>query len=226
MILKHIEEVMCDSHKESFDYMMSWMAHLIQKPQDKVGVCLVFISEQGAGKGTFWEWFMNCVLGRRYSHTVTDLESLTGAFNKRMESKMLCVLNEIGTYGGSLKVFDKMKSILTDPTIYIQPKGLEAYECKDYCRYIMTTNSEWAARIEHSDRRWAIIAHSNKKIGDMKYFETLRSKLTQEQAAALVEYLKKLDISSWDRTKIPATKQRQEMKIIRCPRLCDLFTTL
>jgi hypothetical protein len=189
MIVSHIRDVMCDKDAEAFNYVMNWLAHLIQKPLDKVGVCLVFISEQGAGKNTIWDWIRAKIFGNKYSHMLTDLDSLTAAFNKRMESKMLCVLNEIGNYGGNYKSNDKLKSVLTDTTIYIQPKGLEAYEISDYCRYVMLTNSDWAARIETSDRRYAVFGCSNSKIGDCKYFDTLHNKLTDTQADAFVDHL-------------------------------------
>ena len=195
---------------EAFEYMVNWMAHLVQQPADKVGTCMVFKGKQGTGKNIFWEWFGEQIMGPWFL-PVNDLDALCGKFNKRMEAKLFCILDEIGNYGGGFKSNDKLKSILTGKVMTIEPKGKEAYTIHDYCRYVMFTNNDWPVKVEQSDRRYVILDVNEEKLGNTDYFQTLLSKLTKQNAAAFLGWLLKKDISKWDRSKLPVTDARKEM---------------
>jgi hypothetical protein len=48
-----ILEVICNNSSELFDYVYSWLAHMIQRPEEKPGISLLLLGGQGTGKGTF-----------------------------------------------------------------------------------------------------------------------------------------------------------------------------
>ncbi len=68
-------------------------------------------------------------------------------------------------------------------------------------------------KIEASDRRYAVFECSNCYVGGADYFKRLRSVLNDTNAAILFAYLSKYDISKWDRTEIPKTAVRNEIKM-------------
>lgn len=207
-ILDHLKHVLCAGNEAFYEYVLNWLAHLIQHPTDKVGVCLVFMGTQGTGKNLFWEWFGKHVLGR-YFTVLNRVEQLTGKFNKRMESKMLCVLDEVTNYG-TRKDNDQLKSIITGKTLWLEPKGCEAYEIADYCRFVILTNSNKPVRIEASDRRFPIIECGKRPPAE--YFQRLLPSLNAAQAWAMVDMLYNRDIKNWNRQEIPSTEVRTELK--------------
>ncbi len=53
LMKKHIRDVLCDSDKEVFRYLLRWLARLIQKPWVPGEVAIVLRGKKGIGKGIF-----------------------------------------------------------------------------------------------------------------------------------------------------------------------------
>jgi hypothetical protein len=49
----HIRNVLCAGNEEFYQFTLKFIAHMLQYPDRKCGVCLVFVSEEGVGKGQF-----------------------------------------------------------------------------------------------------------------------------------------------------------------------------
>jgi hypothetical protein len=62
-ILHHIDIL---TGHEGTDYLLNYLAHMVQRPGELPRVALVFQSEQGVGKNVFFENFANKVLGNEY----------------------------------------------------------------------------------------------------------------------------------------------------------------
>ena len=50
-ILEHIKELWCNNDENSYNYILDYFAHIIQKPYKKTSVLLALKSKQGGGKG-------------------------------------------------------------------------------------------------------------------------------------------------------------------------------
>ena len=106
--------------------------------------------------------------------------------------------------------FDKIKSYITDPTILIEPKGVDPYKIKNISNFILFTNHRDAIIVEESDRRYAIFEMSSAHINDTEYFSNIRKEcFNQSVADEFYTYL--LDFAAVDISKIPNTALRQEM---------------
>lgn len=151
VILNHLRNVLCNNEQKVYEHVLVWIAHLIQKPNDKAGVCLGMKSEQGTGKNLFWE-FMGRVIGKRYFYVANSLDEILQQFNSRREGKLLCILDEIQYYGGSYNMADKVKTLISGKETAINRKFEETYVVKDYCRFVMITNNDWFCKVELSDR--------------------------------------------------------------------------
>ena len=126
--------------------------------------------------------------------------------------KILTILNEIGTFGGSFAQSGKLKSFLSDKQQEIEPKGLESFSVQCFCRYVLFTNDNWPIMVDHDDRRWPAVTCDDSKANDKEYFTKLLAVKTPEVAAKFMWYLQHRDISNWDWNKIPNTTARTEMK--------------
>lgn len=211
-ILSHLKEVLCSDDEIIYDYVLKWIAHIVQKPCDKAGVPVILMkSEQGSGKNLFWD-FMGNVIGKKYIVTINDLNALTNKFNGRTEGKLLTLLNEIDNYGGNFKDNNKLKSILTDIDQTIEPKGKEAYKINNYSRNVMLTNNEWAAKISNDDRRFVPMDVSDHKKDDFEYFNKIFDSMNDRNAELFFHFLSQIDLTHFNVRTIPVTKLKEKMK--------------
>jgi len=58
--------------------LLSWLANIIQRPQQKIGIAVVLWSEaEGAAKGIIVEWFGKEVIGQEYYTKINKIGQLT-----------------------------------------------------------------------------------------------------------------------------------------------------
>lgn len=208
-MIDHVKYQLCNGNEKVFNQLMNWLAHLVQHPEQKTGVCIGMRSKQGTGKGLFWESFMSSVIGRRFVHTLNNLKALTSKFNERAKGKLLCILDEIGN--GKEEHFNQLKNILTSPEMYIEPKGKEAYRVSDFCRYVITSNTPWFCRVANDDRRYFIIQCADPKSPD--YYNKLShiAKHDTQTAKDFFNMLAHYNITK-PVTYVPNTEVRSELK--------------
>ena len=106
--------------------------------------------------------------------------------------------------------FDKIKPIITDATITIEPKGVNKYQIDNIANLAAFTNHRDSLPMEESDRRYACFGMSNCHINDSVYFKNLHDKcFNQTTANQFYSYL--LDFPAVDLNKILITELKQEM---------------
>lgn len=213
----HIENILCNGEKCSYEFFYKWLAQIIQQPSVIKGVALVFISGQGAGKNTFFDWFGNQVLGNDYYTTTCNIEHILGRFANGLTNKLLVNLDE--TRGKD--TFDKndtLKSLITANTINYEKKQFDVIQLNNFSRFVFTTNNTTPIKIEHDDRRFVVYQCSDKLKNNKEYFTKLYSWLgDKKNARAFYDFLMTIDISNvdWvnDRPKTAAYKDLQQVNI-------------
>ncbi|ADB04221.1 D5-like helicase-primase [Marseillevirus marseillevirus] len=212
-LLDHIFEVLADGSKENYEYILSWLSHIVKNPRQKTGVALVLLSEsQGAGKGIFTNFLLEKVFGRSLGTCIGDLERVVHRFNSSLDKKLLVVLDEVKPVdaGAYHKTFDTLKYMITEPTLQIERKGIETVEEESYLNFFITTNNSFAVRVEQTDRRYALFRCSDKRVGDEEYFKNFGKSLDQKCANNFLSFL--LGFEGMSLRKIPNTPLRQECK--------------
>ena len=64
LILNHMRNQV-GGEEEAFNYLLDWLALKIQQPGRRAEVALVFISNQGSGKNTLWDYVGETLLGEK-----------------------------------------------------------------------------------------------------------------------------------------------------------------
>mgnify|MGYP003632838112 CR=1 FL=1 len=162
-VLTHIKHIWCKGNEESFNYVMCYLAHIIQKPHIKTAVCLALKSEQGAGKGIIIK-LMEQIIGDTHFSQNSNAEHLFGDFNGLIEGKILINLDE-AFWGGNKKLEGQIKNKITESKQSINKKNVNQYNISDFCNYIITTNNDWFAGVEEGDRRYFCLELDNKYAG-------------------------------------------------------------
>ncbi len=212
-IIAHLRDVLAAGQANLFEYLANWLAHIIQKPREKIGTAIVFQSEQGAGKNIFTDFMIQHVIGPRFAITINDIEQIVGRFNVVMENKLLTVCDEMGNFGGCYKTNDKLKSLITQAEQNIERKGIDTITVHDYNNYMMQSNNQWSVRVEASDRRYVVIGCGEHRIGDHDYFKALVATMTPANANLFLTWLARRDIREWNPRLIPDTELRRELKM-------------
>lgn len=206
-----IMECWADNNEEHYNYMISWFAGLFTNLKSINKVALAMISPQGTGKGTLIE-FMEFLLRESHVVSISGVNEITGKFNALLQGKRLVNINEMSATKEEFKSnFDKIKSYITDPTMKIEPKGVDSYTINNISNYILFTNHRDAIIVEESDRRYGIFEMGTKYINNTEYFGNIRNKcFNQDVANEFYTYL--LDFPAVNIAIIPNTAIKDEMR--------------
>ena len=209
LILRHIGFNICNGRQEYFDYLIQWLAHMVQKPAERPGVGIAVIGDQGTGKGILIEFLKRMLGGPRNANT-TASSSDTKAFNYSLGNKLFVVFDE-ATFAGDRQQSDFMKKFVTEPRIRIEQKGLDAYEVDNFARVFITSNNRLSAvptGIGH--RRWLTIECKSPVDADWLKALAIRIGNAGDVEGAMSgyvnffkHYLETLDISDFNPQHVP-----------------------
>ena len=208
-ILDHILDCWCDGDEQSFEYVMDYFAHIIQKPWKKSGVVLALRSKQGGGKGVIISK-LGEIIGDNHFCQNSNANYLFGDFNGQLEGKILVNLDE-AFWGGDKKMEGMMKNKITERNQTINKKNKEAYMVSDYANYIISTNNDWFAGTTEDDRRYYCLELNNKYAGRMtKEKEEYFNPIVQAPAGAFAKILYGRDLTHFNPRIFKKTKLLQE----------------
>lgn len=215
LILRHIKHVICSGESKLYQYLIQWLAKLIQEPWKMPGVAICLLSEQGAGKGILME-YLNRIMGRHYCR-VTDKKHLIGQFSGHLAHSVLIFADEM-TWKDSQEASGVLKGLITEPNRILEKKFADAIQVSNHTHLIIASNEDKVVPAETSDRRFCVIDVSNSKIGDNNYFDQLASEMENNGPSGLLSHLKSIDISDFNPRTFPRTKARlaQQLRSLKC----------
>lgn len=192
---------------------------MIQNPEDKnIGQVIVIRGCQGNGKTMICDVLGNLLNNEHYISTPND-QDLFGTHATALANKILVNWNEAVS---NAAIFDKLKSVITDSKITINPKNVQASEISLFARLIITTNNTCVIKIEPTDRR-IVAFQSTDKFADKtlcasfwKYCADHFKK--PEFIACLYDFFNERDISTYDfKNNKPVTELYKEWKNLYLP---------
>jgi hypothetical protein len=130
-----------------------WVATLIAKPENRIEFGLLLVSETpGTGKTTLGSSILAPLVG---IHNVSwpDESQLMSDFTDWVAEKRLSLVNEIYA-GQSWKVYNRLKSIITDETISVNIKYRHPFTVENWIHIIGCSNSLLPLKMDDDDRRW------------------------------------------------------------------------
>jgi len=210
-IRQFLLEVICDGDSIKLDYLLKYIAHMLQKPEEKPGIMIVLLGGQGTGKGTFFR-----LLSRIWSRTtlhVSNVEQVVGRFNGCLERNYIICMDE-ALFSGDRKSLDSLKSLITEPVCHIEQKYQPGRTIDSYHRFVASSNHEHFARIEKDDRRFWFLSVSDKHQVDTQYFQGVHANIDNEVTiAAMVAELSTMNLDGFNVRKPPETDEHYKQKI-------------
>lgn len=158
------------------DYFYNFLAHLIQKPNERIPISFIFKSLEGSGKNMMLDTIGD-IIGRAHYITSSRPKDFFGEYAEGFYRKLLVNINETEATG----TFDYegvIKSFITENTITLNPKFVRQTTINNYARLIITTNKPNPIKIDvkSKDRRFVVYQSTNKYL-DNQYGTTFWTKL-------------------------------------------------
>jgi hypothetical protein len=187
---------------EDAHHIVCWLAHRVQRPQEKINHALLMGGNQGIGKDTILEPVKYAV--GPWNFAEVSPQHLLGRFNGFLKSVVLRV-NEARDLGdvSRFAFYDHMKSYTAAPpdVLRVDEKNLREHNVLNCCGVVITTNYKSDGIYLPADDRRHFVAWSDRTKDDFEpgYWTTLWSWYEHGGGYGHVAaYLANLDLSGFD----------------------------
>lgn len=206
---QHLQDNICKGNEGHYRWLMGWIAHIFQHPGgERVGTCPVLSGGQGTGKTTVGSIIGH--LAHPYYLHLSRSEQLVGKFNHHLKGKIFCV-GEEAFFAGAKQDVGRLKTLITDEYISVEPKGIDAFQVRSHLRLMLNSNHGWIVPAEHDERRFFVLNVSNARAKDTKYFSAIYEQMRNGGYEALFH-----DLLNWNidvnLREVPQTEGLAEQK--------------
>jgi hypothetical protein len=226
--LDHVHKVFGDDA----DHIIRWLAHRVQRPQEKINHALVFGSnKQGTGKDTALEPVKRAI--GPWNFQEVSPQQVLGRFNGFLKRVILRV-NEARDLGdvNRYQFYDHMKAYTAAPpdVLRVDEKNLREHSIINCVGIILTTNYKSNGIYLPAEDRRHFVAWSNRTPEEFAdgYWNTLWGWYDAGGDRHVAAYLAALDLSSFD-PKAPPPKTRAFWDVVdanRAPEDAELADVL
>jgi hypothetical protein len=207
-------DLVCGKKPLITNYFIKWMAHLIQKPNEKCGVMMVFIGDKGVGKDTTPGVLMKTVVGDIYSHNYTKTAMMFEKHNIDMMGKLIVKLEELSKKECTENQ-EAIRGMITGDKISFNPKNIkDTIQQKNCIRFIGTTNTASPFKLD-KERRFCYANSSSEKKGDHAFWkETYEMLETPAAGRAIGLFLEKVDLSNFNIRDAPVSEYQDAVEAV------------
>ena len=109
-------------------------------------------------------------------------------------------------WAGDHKMEGALKRLITEPTLTIEPKGVDSFSMPNCLHIVMLSNEDWVVPAGMDARRFAVLEVSANRIGDTAYFKRLWGEVHGDGPNGMLHDLLSMDLQEWHpREGIPQT---------------------
>lgn len=215
-VYNHITKYLCGNNPEIYNYELDKIAHMIQKPTEKIDQFSLYNSDQGNFKDGNYQ-LQRKLLGEDLVISFESVDDFFSNFNAEQSCRLLIMINEISESGmgvsDGMKRHNKLKGLITGKTLRVEKKGVDAIRVNDYSRYMLFSNFE-GMYVENTDRRGVYIKSDSTHANDSVYFKPLWDSLDDlDFIKSAFSFFAHRDISLFNPHKGPHSEFKNEMKV-------------
>ncbi|WP_041353982.1 NrS-1 polymerase-like domain-containing protein [Nitratiruptor sp. SB155-2] len=208
-IVKNLLLNLFDYDAKSMGLFINWLAFIYQY-KERTGVAWIFMGKQGTGKGLLVD-LLKKIFEEHMSSNITDA-NLDSQFNPYLYNKLIVHLNEVSADNrkSRMLVKNRLKTWITDETLYINRKNMKEVEIKNFCNFIINSNETIPVDIEDSDRRFNVI-ECNNVLKEQEWWTTESYQEILNNAEGFAKYLAGIKV---DRSKVNEVVMSEKKKAI------------
>lgn len=207
--LEHTRLNVCNGNEALYEWLISYCAHIVQRPWEKPLTALVFRGKKGTGKNAFIDR-IGALLGQHYLLT-SNRRYLVGNFNQHLENCLLFVLDE-AVWAGDKQGEGVLKDLITGKTHLIEPKGSAAYSVDNHTRVVIIGNENWLVPASHDERRFVVFEVGDGRRANGGFFTAMREGMERDGYPLLLRFLKDRNLDGFDPNSAPVTAGLIEQK--------------
>jgi hypothetical protein len=209
--LLHLRDNLCGGNPEHYVYLIQWMARCVQHPDGPGEVALVLRGKRGTGKSFFAKQFGR--LWGRHFIQISDSKHLVGSFNAHLRDAVL-VFGDEAFFAGDRRHESVLKTLVTEESIVIEGKGIDAVAAPNYTHLILASNDAWVVPAGLDERRFFVLEVSEEHKQDFGYFQGIKQNLDDGGLENLLHFLMTRDLGEYNVRKVPQTGALMEQKIL------------
>jgi hypothetical protein len=193
-----------------FRWVFAFLARIVQRPRERVGVALVLRGRMGSGKTKVGE-----VIGKlipEHWFLADDARYITGNFNVHMATCLLLQADE-AVWAGDKAAEGRLKGLITSPSQAIEAKGIDPIWVDNFVTLILTSNEDWVVPAGKDERRFAVLDVGPRCAQNTSYFAEMDRELENGGFEHLLGALLRFPIDSVNLRQIPRTAALLEQKI-------------
>jgi hypothetical protein len=210
LMRRHILEVLAAGNSEHADYILNFAAWCVQHPAEPAEVALVFRGAEGTGRGIFGRAL--CRIFGQHAHQISSIKHITGNFNKHLRDCCLLFADE-AFWPGYRDQEGSLKRLITEPTLFIEPKGLDAFEVKNMLHIVIVSNCDWVVPASIDARRFVVLYVAEHRKQDADWFEPLYREMNGDGLAAMLHDLLARDLADWHPRRIIRTAALRDQQL-------------
>jgi hypothetical protein len=194
LMKRHISEVLAAGDNAVNDYILNWLADAVQHPDRQAEVALVFRGGVGTGKGLLGRAMVR-IFGQHGRH-VSSPEHLTGKFNSHLQQCCFLFADEAAAPQDK-KAEGALKRLVTEDTLFIEPKGIDPFEVPNRLSVMMASNHDWVIPATEKERRYVAQDVADAHQQDEAWFKPIYKEMRNGGLEAMLYDLLALDLGDW-----------------------------
>ena len=204
--VKHTHKV----YPDEAEHIIDWLAHRVQRPQEKVNHAPVLGGAQGIGKDTLLAPIKKAI--GPWNFIEASPQHMLGRFNGFLKSVILRI-NEAHDLGGEVSKFafyERLKAYTAAPpeVLRVDEKNLREYSVLNCVGVILTTNHKVGGIYLPADDRRHYVCWSPLTVADFKqdenYWKDIWAWYAQGGDSDVAAFLHERDLSKFDAKAPPA----------------------
>lgn len=214
LMRQHVRQVICAGDPIRFDYLMGWMARMVQQPAEQGEVAVVMRGGEGVGKGTLAN-ALKRIIGH-HALAIANGKHLVGNFNSHLRDCVFLFADE-AFFAGDRAHVGVLKSIITEASLTVEAKFANAVEVPNYLHLMMASNEDWVVPAAMDARRFFVLEVTNQMQNQHAYFAAIWKQMEAGGYAAMLHDLQAYDLSKFNVRAVPTTEGLQHQRKLSLP---------
>lgn len=193
---------------EIYEWVLCWLAYAIQNPGAKMVTSIIMHGDEGSGKNLFFEKCIAQIYGE-YGGVIGNAE-IESQFNEWASKKLFVVCDEVVTRSELRQLKGRLKAMVSNPTININPKNLTSRVEANHMNFVFLSNELQPLALDKTDRRYMVIWTPPKQTE--AYYTAVKDQMAKGGNEAFYHFLLNLDVGDFNaHTKPIMTQAKQDL---------------
>jgi hypothetical protein len=206
----HIRDVICAGDRAAYDYLIRWLARMVQFPWLMAEVAVVLRGEKGVGKGILGRWL--CRLFGQHALHIVNAEHLVGRFNSHLRDCIFIFADEC-FYAGDRRHESVLKGAITEEMLLIEAKYQNPTLARNVLHILMASNADYVVPASGKERRYFVRNVSDARASDHSYFDAINRQTGQGGLAAMLYDLLRMDLTGFNHRAVAGSPELEEQKL-------------